>query len=268
MATTAVPYAAPSIRRNAAALLPLFLKETKYEFLKLFRNRSFSLSNIGFPVMFYVLFGLGNKHVHDGPVDIAKYVLAGMACSGMVSAALYGVGVGLATERGQGWLELKRASPMPPAAYLLAKCITAQAFGVIAVAILMALGTAFAGVVLSARESVLLLCLPLLAAVPFAAMGLLIALVVPPNAASGIVNVIYMPMAILGGLWLPLSILPHWLRVLAPSLPTYHLAQVALSIFGYQNNSSVAGHIFGLLGFTLVMLGVSWAVFQRAEQNG
>ena len=58
-------------------------------------------------------------------------MLAGYAVFGMVGTALFGVGVGLASELAAGWLDLKRASPMPPAAYLLAKCSSAIAFGII-----------------------------------------------------------------------------------------------------------------------------------------
>ena len=48
MSTTAIPY--PTQRANTANL---YSKEVKYEFLKLLRTRSFSLSVIGFPVMVY-----------------------------------------------------------------------------------------------------------------------------------------------------------------------------------------------------------------------
>ena len=265
MATAA--FALPTSADAKSSVLAIFAKETYYEFLKLFRTRSFSLAVIGFPVMFYLLFGVSNRAAHDGGVSVAKYLLSGYACSGIVSAALFGIGVGMATERGAGWLELKRASPMPPLAYLLAKCITAQVFGVIVVAVLMVLSLTLGGVHLSVREAIMLLLMPLVGAVPFASMGLLIALLVPPNSASGIVNLIYMPMAIAGGLWVPLSMLPGWLRMIAPALPTYHLAQITLRVFGYQNTSSLMQHAFGLLGFTLLMLGASWAVFHRAEQN-
>lgn len=267
MATLAIEYAVRPVRRTLAASLSLFAKETKYEFLKLFRTRTFSLAVVGFPVMFYLIFGIANRGAHQGQVDIPKYLLAGYACSGMISAALFGIGVGLATERAAGWLELKRASPMPPLTYLTAKCITAQAFGMIVVAVLMALGTAFGGVHFSLREALLLLLMPLVAAVPFAAMSLLIALTVPANSASGIVNLIYMPMAVLSGLWLPLRMLPHWMQMIAPVLPAYHLSQITLSIFGYQNAGSMIGHWIGLLGFTLLALGTSWAVFHRAEET-
>jgi len=263
MATASV---VSSVRRAAPAL-PIYWKETKYEFLKLLRTQSFSLSVIGFPVMFYVLFGVANRHASEGSVHIAKLMLGGYACFGMVGAALFGVGVGLAFDRSLGWLELKRASPMPPMAYLFAKCLTAIAFGLIIVTILMAIGTIFAGVSLAPLEIVKMLGMTVAGATAFASMGLFLALLVPANAAPGIVNLIYLPMSFASGLWIPLRFLPHLLQKIAPFLPTYHLAQLMLSIFGYGDQISLATHWSALAGFTMLMLGVSWAVFNRQENS-
>ncbi len=260
--TTAVTVA--PVRRSAAAL-PIYFKETKYEFLKLLRTRSFSLSVIGFPVMFYVLFGVANRHAYDGGVSVAKLMLGGYACFGVIGAALFGIGVGLAHERAMGWLELKRASPMPAMAYLVAKCITAVAFGLIIVTILIALGIVFAGVSLTPMEIVKMLGISVVGAVSFASMGLLLALVVPANAAPGVVNLIYLPMSFASGLWIPVRFLPHLLQRVAPFLPMYHLSQLMLHIFRYGDSTSLLIHWSGLAGFTLLMLGVSWAVFYRQE---
>ena len=87
-------------------------------------------------------------------------------------------------------------------------------------------------------------------------MGLLIALLVPANSAAGIVNMIYMPMAVLSGFWLPLRMLPHWMQIFAPYLPAYHLGQITLGLFGYQAPGSMLLHWCALLGFTLLMLGI------------
>jgi ABC-2 type transport system permease protein len=247
--------------------LRLYGKETKYEFLKLLRAKSFSLSIIGFPLMFYVIFGVANRHVQEGSVDIAKYMLGGYACFGLIGAALFGIGVGLASERTAGWLELKRASPMPPMAYLFAKCITAVAFGIIIVSILTAIGVAFGGVSLSAGELVKMLGMTIVGAISFASMGLLLAQVIPANAAAGIVNLIYLPMSFLSGLWIPIRFLPHWVQRIAPMLPTYHLGQLMLNIFGYADATSMSSHWTGLVGFTFLMLGASWIVFNRSQQN-
>jgi ABC-2 type transport system permease protein len=265
MASLAI--SAPAARRTAAPTLPIYFREARYEFLKLFRARTYSLSTVGFPVMFYLLFGVTNRGASDGVVSIAKYLLGGYCCFGLVGAALFSIGVGLAGERAAGWLELKRSSPMPPLALLVAKVFTAMAFGAIIVAILSLIAIYLGGVHLSPLEFVELVGTGLAGTIPFAAMGLLIALTVPANAATGVVNLVYLPMSFMSGLWIPLHLLPKWLQAIAPSLPTYHLSQLMLSVFGYQNASSRLSHWLGLAGFTLLMLGASWAVFQRAEQD-
>ncbi len=250
-----------------ANTLNLVRKEIKYEFLKLLRRKSFSLATIGFPVMFYLLFGVSNRHAGNGSFQIAKYLLAGYATFGLVGAALFGIGVGLAMERTAGWLDLKRSSPMPPMAYLVAKCVTAIAFGVIIVSILTAIGLAFGGVTLTLGEFARMMAYTIAGSVPFASMGLLLALVIPANATPGVVNLIYLPMSFLSGLWMPIQALPHWLQRIAPIFPTYHLAQSMLGIFGYAQPGSLVGHWTALVAFTLLMLGLSWLVFQRAERN-
>jgi ABC-2 type transport system permease protein len=99
-------------------------------------------------------------------------------------------------------------------------------------------------------------------------MGLLVALLVPPASAPGVVNLIYLPMSFMGGLWIPIHYLPKWLQGIAPLMPTYHLGQLMLTIFGYQSRSSIPSrHWLSLAGFLMLMLGVSWALWQRAEQN-
>jgi len=266
--STAIAVAA-SPRSSAAQICNTYRLETKYEFFALARTRSFSLATIGFPLMFYLLFGVANRHSYDGSVHVAKYMLGGYACFGLIGAALFGIGVGLSSELAAGWLEVKRASPMPVASYLLAKCAAAVAFGIIIVSLLTVAGVTLGGVVLTPIELVKMLGMTMAGSVCFASMGLLLALLVPANASAGIVNLIYLPMSFLSGLWIPIKFLPRWLQHFAPALPTYHLSQLMLSIFGYQipGGMSLAAHWNFLIGFTLLMLGTSWLVFYRREQN-
>ena len=217
MATQALTHS--QSRTTTAPLLPIFQKETKYEFLKLLRTRSFSLAIIGFPVMFYVLFGIANRNAYSENIHIAKYMLGSYACFGLIGAALFGIGVGLAGELAAGWLELKRASPMPAPAYLFAKCVSAVAFGLIIVSVLTLIGTLFGGVSLSSIELIKMFGITIVGSITFASMGLLLALIVPANAATGIVNLIYLPMSFLSGLWMPIRFMPHWLQSIAPILP-------------------------------------------------
>jgi ABC-2 type transport system permease protein len=259
MATNAIALTAPR-PLTLAYYARIFAKETRYEFVKLLRTRAFSLSVIGFPVMFYLLFGTSNRHNM-----FARYLMPSYSCMGVVSACLFGIGMGIALERAQGWLELKQASPMPRFAYLAAKTISCAAFALVIVAALVVLGVTLGGVTLTVGEAFKLALVVLAGSIPFTAMGLLVALLVPPNAGPGVINLIYLPMSFASGFWMPVTYLPHWLRIIAPALPTYHLGQIALNIFGYAQSGSMLVHWEALAGFTLLMLGAAWIIFTRSE---
>jgi ABC-2 type transport system permease protein len=262
-------FALPATQSNTLARnLRIFLTEARYEFVRLLRTRAFSLSVIGFPVVFYLFFGLiMNRGEQIGSVLVAKYMLAGYAVFGMVGAALFGIGVGLSSEIAADWMELKRASPMPPAAYLLAKCCSAAAFGVVIVSLLTVLGITMSHVSITLSEYAGMLGLTLAGVIPFACMGMAIALLVPYNSAPGVTNMIYLPISFLGGLWIPIMMLPHFLQKFAVLLPTYHLEQLMLRTFGYVSTGTAISHWLGLLGFTLIMLGIATIAFRRSEQN-
>jgi ABC-2 type transport system permease protein len=83
--------------------------------------------------MFGLSFGGRSK---PGSVGPAEYLLAGYSVFGMVTAALIALGAGVAMERAQGWLVLKRATPMPVSAYLLSKVLASMMFGAVIVMLL------------------------------------------------------------------------------------------------------------------------------------
>ncbi len=252
----------PSLKRT----FTIYGKEGKYEFLKLARQRAFSLATIGFPVVFYLLFGVANRH-NAVDFDIAKYLLASYCCFGMLGASLFGFGVGIATERGQGWLEMKRASPMPPFAYLFAKVAAAMAFSTIIAVLLMIISVTMADVRLTGAEAVKLLLIILLGAIPFSSMGMVIGLLAKANSAAGIVNLIYLPLSFCSGLWMPIDVLPHFLQKAAPFLPTYHLSQIALHVVRFDRGGNLAQHWIMLAGFTVVCLAIAKYVFQHNESK-
>jgi ABC-2 type transport system permease protein len=247
---------------SADPLFPvrILLKETQYELARLLRSRVYSLSIIGFPIMFYLIFGTANRGK-----PAALYLMAGYTCMGVVSACLFGIGLVLALERAQGWLDLKRASPMPRLAYIGAKVVSCAAFGLIIAVLLMLLGTALGGIRLTALQAASLAGIAIAGSIPFAAMGFFVAYLIPPNAGSGIINLIYLPLSFASGFWMPITMLPHWLQAVAPALPTYHLAQIAFADLGLAPASGMALHWMVLGAFTLLMLGAAWITFLRSE---
>ena len=258
MATAiALPQTQPSQAR-------IYLNEIRCELFKLARNRSYLFSMIGFPVVFYLLFGVTNKNAAFHGHMIARYLLAGYACFGAMGSSLFGIGAGLAFERGHGWLELKRASPMPAAAYLLAKLCVSITFAIGVTILLMILGTAMAGVEISILEGLRLLMVIAAGVVPFASLGFVIGLLMPSNAAPGVINLVYLPLSFCGGLWMPIETLPHWLQVTAHGLPSYWFSRLALRTIGYFDGSAlVAWSLLGL--YTILFLLAAVVIFRRQE---
>jgi ABC-2 type transport system permease protein len=246
----------------------LYASETKYEILKQIRNKMYSFSAIGFPVMFYLIFGVMNRHATIAGGGVSKYLLASYCVFGMLGASLFGVGVNLAIERGQGWLELKQASPMPPLALLLAKSLSAASFALVITALLIFCGVTLAGVSITPLEIAKLSCIVVAGAIPFGSLGLLFGLVAPANAAPGIMNLIYLPMSFFSGLWMPLQFLPHWVQKIAPFLPSYHLSQLAFNALGFpMDGMSAAAHWSALAGFSMIFLGIDWIAYRKANMK-
>jgi ABC-2 type transport system permease protein len=244
----------------------IYWKEAKYEFLKRWRMPVYSLSVVLFPAMFYTLFGLIlNRDLSGGHQEAATYLLATMGCYGIIGVALFGFGVGVAMERGQGWLEVKRASPMPVPAYFTGRVAMCLVFSLIVFLTLFTLGVVFGGVRLAPAQVLGLMATLVLGSIPFCAFGLVIGYLAKPNSAPAIVNILYFPLSFLSGLWMPIGMLPGFLQKLALALPPYHLGQLALHMVGVQSRGDVHTHVNVLMGFTLICLGVAMLGFRRDE---
>ena len=225
--------------------------EAKFEFLRLLRTPMFAIPTLLFPTLFYVLFGVllaGRK----GGVGAAEYLLATYGVFGVMGAALFGFGVSVAIERENGYLVLKRVLPMPRGSYLLAKMAMAMVFAAIISTLLAVLAATLAGVALAPWQWAMLLVVDVAGALPFCALGLYIGSLVSGNGAPAVVNIAFLPMAFLSGLWMPLSVLPPVLAKLAPVWPSYHLAQLALKVVGRDSGASTAMHLAVLVGITVV----------------
>ena len=232
--------------------------EAKTELLKFARMKSYSLSTILFPLMFYCFFGLAMPPMEKGGASLARYLLATYGAFAIMGSTLYAFGVGVAVERGLGWLELKRASPMPMGAYFFAKGVVAMVFGGVVILMLFALGAGFGNVRMAPTQWLFTFGALVLGALPFGALGLTIGSLAGPNSAPATVNMIYLPMGFLGGLWLPFQFLPKAFQHTAPLLPSYHLGKIALAIQHGPARGSIGEHALALGAFTLIFLGTAW----------
>ena len=267
MATTtySAPFAVP--QRSFRSLVALFAKEAKYEVLKNTRIPIYAISTIVFPLMFYVLFGI--VLTPSNPVNRsqdATYLLATMGTFGVMGASMFGFAVSLAMERGQGWLQVKRASPMPLPAYFTAKLFSAMLFSLAISLAMLSIGVVFAHVRLAPLQVVELVAVLVGATIPFGAIGLALGYIAKPNSAPAIVNLVYLPLSFCSGLWIPIFLLPKFLQKVAQALPPFHISQLALRAVGMSRETgSIAGHVQALAGFTLLFLGIAVVLYRRDE---
>lgn len=202
------------------------LRLVEAQWLNLVRTPAYTLPTLLFPVMFYGFFGLVMLPGQSLPL------LCTFATFGVMGAALFSFGVGIALERAQGWLLLLRASPAPVYAVIVGKAFGALLFALAIVVMMSALAGAFGGVRLHTHQWLALAAVLTVGALPFCLMGLALGLWLEPKAAPAVVNILYLPLGFLSGLWIPASQFPPLLQDLAGWLPPYHLAALALDVTG------------------------------------
>jgi ABC-2 type transport system permease protein len=237
-----------------AADMAVYALEAKYEFLRVLRTPAFALPTLLFPPMFYLLFGL---LLNRGSANASHYLFATYSVFGVMAPSLFGFGVGVAIERERGWLALKRVAPMPPGAFLLAKLVMAMLFAAIIYLVLAGMAFGFGGVRLAAGQWLLLGAIAVGGVLPFCALGLMIGSRANASAAPALVNLIYLPMAFLSGLWMPLTLLPDFIARIAPLWPAYHLAQLGLATIGRGDGSALLPHVAALLGFSALCFAIA-----------
>lgn len=253
---------------NQGALAPpslvrIHALEAWYEFLRVLRTPAFVIPTLSFPLVFYVMFALVLPGQWGG-YQKSAYLFATYAAFGVIGPALFGFGVGLAMERQQGWLDLKRVSPMPTGAYFFAKIMMSLAFAFAVVVLLSIAAIGFGEVRLSVGTWVTLVGALLLGTLPFCAFGLWIGTLVKGQAAVAVVNLVYLPMALLSGLWIPLFAFPAILQKTAVLWPAWHLGQMALGIVGQVPDVRYGLHAGALLAMTTLFLSLA-AMRLRAE---
>jgi ABC-2 type transport system permease protein len=242
-----------------------YLIEAKCEFLSALRTPRYSVSTIMFPAMFYIFFGIVMKQGHE--FYAAATVMTAMAAMGVMLASVWGPGATIAMERGFGWLEVKRASPMPPLAYFLAKIANSLVFSTITVTVIFLLASTLGGVRMPLSRWALLGVSLIAGAVPFSALGFLVGYSASPNSAPAFINLIVMPMSFLSGLWIPMPLLPKALQDFAPALPSYHLNQLAAMVVGLHSRGTLNSHVEGLVAATLVLGGFAWIAWRRDDRK-
>jgi ABC-2 type transport system permease protein len=238
-------------------LLGAYLSEAKYECLRMLRAPAFAIPFLVLPVALYVFFGVvmaGASSTPSANPNIPTYLFMGFSVMGVMGPGMFGFGVSIALEREQGLLTLKRALPMPPAAYLLAKMSMAVLFSAFVMLTMVTAAVTAGPVKLTAGGYISVAAILVLGTLPFCAIGMFIGSLISGRVAPAIVNIIYLPMIYLSGLFFPL---PKSIQVIALFSPAFHLDQLALRAAGVGSILPPMMHLGALVGVTVLFGGLA-----------
>jgi ABC-2 type transport system permease protein len=177
------------------------------------------------------------------------FIFAAFALFGVMGPGMFGFGMLVAGEREHGLLTFKRALPMPPPAYLVAKLLMALIFAIIVTATMLAV-LPLGHLKLTVGQLFAAAAVSILGALPFCAIGLFIGVLTNSRSAPAFVNILYQVMMHLSGLFYPL---PKFLRAIAPVWPTYHLQQLFFGAIGVPSQGSAITHVTVLVLLTFVL---------------
>ncbi|WP_066366954.1 ABC transporter permease [Herbidospora mongoliensis] len=168
----------------------------------------------GFPVLLYLLW-TKVLDLASGPVSMVS-----MATYGAMGGALF-IGGAIAMERASGWLRQLAVTPLPAHGYIVSKVVAGMLAVLPSVVIVLAAGALLGGVRLPVGTWLVLPLLIWVGVVPFAALGVAFGYALKGQSANIATMVVFFLLAVLGGLWLPVSRMPGWFRVVAEYSPAY-----------------------------------------------
>ena len=238
----------------------LYARESIAEIKKSVRLPQFMIPTVLTPAAFYGLFAVA---MSDGDLARTTYALATFGVFAAIGPALFGFGAGVASEREANLIELKRVSPLPAGAYVAAKLVAALGVTAAALTLIYALGVT-GGARLSPTRWTMMIALHLASSVPFALIGFGLGMRLKSNGAVGAANALFLALAVIGGLWMPIASLPGWMQSLAWIMPSYHLGELALSAAGFPRPGSGWVHAGALAALTLAALAWAWTGWRRS----
>jgi len=239
------------------------INETGAELLKALRAPEFILPTLLVPCAFYAIFGV----MLDKTGNSAIYLLATYGVFAVMGPSIFGFGVGVANERDRGWLELKRAAPAPAYSYISAKLITTLLFTATALMPIYLIAGFVGGVELTRETWISLFLVHLSATIPFVLIGLCLGLRLSSGGAVAISNILFLGLAILGGLWFPVFLFPSIMQSIAAVTPSFHMAEMALAVVGKSNLQSSTNNLLWVSVMSLTFLSFalwSWSRQQRS----
>ena len=240
--------------------LRLLLAHTKVELLTLLRSPGFLIPTMLFPSMFFLMFAAPNLKSSLA----ANFSTGSFMAFAVFTVTFFQFGVGTANERDNPWSSYVRTLPASPLYRSLGKVLTASILALSAALVLVVTAhfstpldlplTRWPRIFLALAGGGLMMGL----------LGTLLAYLVSPKAALPLANLIYLPLAFMGGMWMPPQLLPQLVQKMSPYLPSRQWMEVVWP--AVSGDPWKAQHWLVLAGFAVAFaLLTVWA--QRRDES-
>lgn len=236
------------------------------ELKRLFRNSSVVVFTLIFPIAMLVMIGLPNKNtaitnvpVNQGGMSAAVPIMISMAVYGaMVASTMTGVSV--AAERAQGWSRQLRLTPLNPVVYILVKVICGLVLGGIAVLVTLIVGAAL-GITAPPGNLIAAGVLAWLSSLMLTSLGLAVGYAFPAQNAMRYLGPILPILSFMGGLFVPLAVMPEAVQIGARFTPLWGIAELSQSaVVGVTPNGWAVPN---LIAWLVIFTALAVLMFRR-----
>ncbi|MCW1096296.1 ABC transporter permease [Streptomyces sp. RS2] len=232
----------------------------RLEITRALRNRKFLFFSVIYPsALFLLIAGSADatSEVDGTGLTLPTFFMVSMASFGALTAVLMGNSERIAKERENGWVRQLRLTALPGRGYVLAKTASAAVVSLPCVVVVFVVAAAVKDVRLHAWQWLALTGAIWAGSLVFAALGVAIGYLATGDAVRPITMIVYFGLSMLGGLWMPTTTFPRWLRDIAEWLPTHAYAALGQSI--EQSHAPHAQDLAVLaVSFVLFAGGAAW----------
>jgi ABC-2 type transport system permease protein len=201
--------------------------------------------------------------MHEKGSRYIDFLLPGILGLNLMGTGIWGIGFGIVNARLKKTLKLMTATPMRKSEYLLAQILSRFVFLVLEIAVILLFGVLVFGVPIRGSLT-LLLATALLGSLSFAGLGLLVAARAQTlEAASGLMNLVMVPMWLLSGVFFSAERFPKAAQPLIRALPLTALndALRAVMLEG-RGLTAIAGELLLLAAWGLITFGAAVKIFR------
>lgn len=231
----------------------------KVELILMKRQAAYYLLSIGLPSVFYLIFS--GVMSNDTPISVLRLYLFSMTVFSIMSSAFFSIPSSLQSDKTNNWQKMIQHSPVSMIEYYISKLFSALLTFLLSIVVVFSVGHFVRGVNLPAMDWLIIALIILFGSLVFIAMGVLVSLLPSAQLMSVVGNIAYMALAVLGGLWFPLTMFPKWLQSIGKLTPSYQLMQIVSSYLEHREFNAIAALI--VLVYTV---GVSLVVLQLKKR--